>query len=220
MQSVATPKPLPARTVRLTRTHQGIELYFPPLRAPAAALALALFGAACLVPGVFAAAAMAPASGSDSAGMVALWLMGIFILPFVAFGVVFITVAAYLLGNSLRVEVTESGIASVRSVFGLPLARRRVARADIAALEAVAPLRYRGLSREEPYYSLVVKTRSGTGLTMREAWRTRRLGQYRNRAVTVAESLRGEALVERVKSEIITAGRLAHLAAQQPHEAC
>jgi len=185
----------------------GIELYFPPFRAPAAALTLALFGVTCLVPGVLAAVAVLPASGADSAGMVALWLMGIFILPFVAFGVVFIAVAAYLLANSLRVEVTGSGIVSARSVFGLPLAQRRVARADIAALDAVA-LRYRGLFREDAHYGLVVKTKSGTGLTLREAWRTGRLEQYRNRAVTVAEGLRGEALVERVRSEIIKAGRL------------
>lgn len=220
MQPGVTPQPLPADIVRLTRTGQGIELYFPPLRAPGTALALALFGAACLVPGLLAAVAVVPASGSDSAGMIALWMMSIFILPFVAFGGVFLALAVYLLANSLSVQVTESGIVTARNVFGRPIGERRVPRTDIAALEAVASLRYRGLHREDPYYSLIVKTKSGTGLTMREAYRTGRLDRYRNRTVTVAEGLRGEALMERLKSEIIAAGRLTHLAAQQAHEPC
>lgn len=214
---------LPANIVRLTRSRQGIELYFPPLRTPGVALALALFGAACLAPGLLAAAAVAPASGSDSAGMLAFWLMSIFILPFVVFGMAFIALAVYLLANSLSVQVTESGIVSARSIFGLPLGERRVARADIAVLEAATPLRYRELRAEAPYYSLVVRTRSGMGLTLREAYRAGRLDHYRNRIVTVAEGLRGEALMERVRSEILKAGRLAHLAsrasAQKPHEA-
>lgn len=223
MQPTATPPVLPAGVVRLTRSVRGIELYFPPLRTPGAALALALFGAASFAPALFAAAVVAPASGSDTAGLLAFWLMSIFILPFVVFGMAFIALAVYLLANSLSVQVTESGIVSARSVFGLPLGERRVARADIAVLEAATPLRYRELRAEAPYYSLVIKTKSGMGLTLREAYRTGRLDHYRNRIVTVAESLRGEALMERVRSEILKAGRLAHLAsrasAQEPHEA-
>ena len=201
--------------VRLTRSYHGIEFYHPPLRAPAAAGALALFGVAGFIPGCFAAMAVAPLSESGAAGMLGIWLMSIFILPFVAFGVLFVAMAVYLVANSLTVSVTASEIRSLRRVFGIALRERRVARDDITALDAVAALRNRWPGVDTVYYSLVARTRSGAGLTMKEAYRTGRLAQFRNRNITVAESLRGEALMEQVKAEIIQAGRLEHLAAQE-----
>jgi hypothetical protein len=201
-------QPLPG-TVRLTRSLQGIELYFPPLRDPAAALMLALFGISCFIPGFFAAMAVAPLAESGPAGMLSIVLMSIFILPFIAFGLLFVTLAVYQVANSLTVRVTEAEIRSQRRVFGMALRERRVTRADIAALDAVAVLRHRKPREDVSYYSLVVKTRSGAGLTV--ARRTGRLARFRNRKVTVAESLRGEALMGQVKTEIVKAGRLEHL---------
>lgn len=201
-------QPLPG-TVRLTRSLQGIELYFPPLRDPAAALMLALFGISCFIPGFFAAMAVAPLAESGPAGMLSIVLMSIFILPFIAFGLLFVTLAVYQVANSLTVRVTEAEIRSQRRVFGMALRERRVTRADIAALDAVAVLRHRKPREDVSYYSLVVKTRSGAGLTV--APRTGRPARFRNRKVTVAESLRGEALMGQVKTEIVKAGRLEHL---------
>jgi hypothetical protein len=203
-------EPLPG-TVRLTRSLQGIELYFPPLRDPAAALMLALFGISCFIPGLFAAVAVAPLAESGPAGMLSIMLMSIFILPFIAFGLLFVMLAVYQVANSLTVRVTEAEIRSQRRVFGMALRERRVTHADIAALNAVAVLRHRKPRENVSYYSLVVRTGSGAGLTMPEAHRTGRLAQFRNRKVTVAESLRGEALMEQVKTEIVKAGRLEHL---------
>jgi hypothetical protein len=99
--------------VYLTRHPQGIALYFRPFRRPGATLSLALFGIACLIPGLFAALALAPLVFSGASGMVAIWLMSIFILPFVAFGVLFVALAAYRLSNSLTVTVTASEIRSL-----------------------------------------------------------------------------------------------------------
>ena len=197
--------------MRLTRSVQGIELYFPPFRTPGAALALALFGMACFIPGFFAVIAMAPLAESGAAGMIALWLMSIFILPFIAFGALFPAVALYLIANSLTVRITESEIRSLRRIFGVPLRERRVAPADVAALDAVAMLRYRWPRDDTPLYSLVVRTGSGAGLPMQEACRAGRLAQFRDRNVTVAESLRGEELVEQIKAEIVSAARLERL---------
>ena len=209
-----TPSPLPANVVRLTRTSQGIELYFPPLRTPGAASTLALFGLACFIPGFFAAVTVAPLADAGAAGMIALWLMAIFILPFIAFGVLFVALAVYLVANSLAVVVTASEIRSKRRLFGVALHERRVQCGDIAALDAVTQMRHRWPRDGMPFYSLVVRTKSGAGLTMREAYRTGRLTQFRNRNVTVAESLRGDELMGRVKREIARAARIEHLSAE------
>lgn len=184
--------------MHLTRTPQGIELYFPPFRTPGASLNLALFGVACLIPGLFAAVAVAPLAVSGPAGMVATWLMSIFVLPFVAFGVLFIGLAAYRLSNSLTVEITGGEIRSLRRILGFPVRERRVIQADVVALEAVAT-RYRWVWRAAPLYSIVARTRVGSGRTTR------------HRNVTVAETLGGEELMERVRTEIASAARLEHL---------
>jgi hypothetical protein len=146
--------------------------------------------------------------------MLAIWLMSIFILPFIAFGVLFVVLAVYLVANSLTVMVTESEIRSLRRIFGIALRERRIPRADVAALDAMAVMRYRWPRDDVPFYSLVVRTKSGAGLTMQDAYRTGRLAQFRNRNVMVAESLRGEELMEQVRAEIVGAARLEHLPQQ------
>jgi DNA-binding IclR family transcriptional regulator len=107
---VTVERPLPADTAQLTRVPRGIELFFPPLRTPGAALGLALFGAACFIAGSFAAILVAPLAQTGPSGAMALWLMSIFIIPFMVFGVVFPLLAVYTIANSLTVIVTESQI--------------------------------------------------------------------------------------------------------------
>lgn len=201
--------------VRLTRSHHGLELYFPPLRNPGAALMLALFGVSCFIPGFFATIAVAPLSEYGPGGMIAIWLMSIFILPFIAFGLSFVALAVYQVANSLTVIVTDAEIRSQRRIFGIALRERRMLTADITALDALTSMRYRWPREEISYYNLVAKTKSGAGLTLMEAYRTGRLAQLRSRKVTVAESLRGEALMEQMKAEIIGAARLERLATRK-----
>jgi hypothetical protein len=179
--------------VQLTRMAQGIELYFPPLRTPAAALGLFLFGLACFIPGFFAAILLAPLAESGPAGLMAVWMMSIFVAPFIVFGGVFPLLAVYVVANSLTVTVTASEIRSLRHIFGLPLRARRVANVDVTELEAITPRRFRWPRRDTPCFSLVAKAGGG-------------------KPVTVAEALRGEALLEQVRTEIVKAARLEHLA--------
>jgi hypothetical protein len=183
--------PLPDDIVRLNRSSQGVDLYFPSWRNAGAAVALALFGIACFIPGAFAAIAITPLATSGPAGELAIWLMSIFILPFIAFGVLFLALAVYQVANSLAVSVTQSEVRSLRRIFGVPLPERRVATGEIAALDALTVVRHRRPREDASYYSLVARTR--------------------DRKVTVAESLRGETLMEQVRTEIAKAGRLEHL---------
>jgi len=180
-----TPQPL-GNAVRLTRSHHGVELYFPPLRNPGAALMLALFGVSCFIPGFFAAIAVAPLSEYGPGGVIAIWLMSIFILPFIAFGLSFVALAVYQVANSLEVSVTATEIRSRRRIFGIALRERRVLTGDVSALDALTSLRYRWPREETSYYNLVARARSGAG-SMMEAHRTGRLALWRNRNVTVAE---------------------------------
>ena len=186
----------------LNRTPDGIELYFPPCRAPAAALSLALFGVASLIPGLFAAIAVAPLSAAGAAGELALWLMSVFILPFIVFGVLFLGIAGYGLANSLTVVVTPTHVRTVRRILGLPLRERHVAQAEISALEAVATRRYRWLRDEVPLYDLVVTTKRVEVPIAAAGTRSR------TASIKVAEALRGEELMEKVRTEIAAAARL------------
>jgi hypothetical protein len=126
--------------------------------------------------------------------------MSIFILPFVAFGVLFIGLAAYRLSNSLTIVVPAVEIRSLRRILGFPVREQRVPRTEVTALDAVAR-RYRWVWNARPLYSIVARTRSGAVPTKRA----------RGRNVTVAESLGGEELMERVRTEIASAARLEHL---------
>jgi hypothetical protein len=154
--------------------------------------------------------AVAPLGGSGPAGMLALWLMSIFILPFIVFGVLFLAIAAYRLTNSLTVSVTPFELNTVRRVLGIAIKKRRVARAELLALEAVPSRRYRWLRDDDTYYDLVVKTKAGPPPATAG-------GDARTccPAVTVAESLRGEKLMEAVKAEVAAAANLVQSAEER-----
>lgn len=175
----------PVHGMRVTRTADGVELYFPPLRAPGVAAATAAFGVACLVPSLFATAALAPAHGADTPGMLSLILVGAFTVPFLVFGVVFIALAVYMLANSLTVNVTASAIRTTRSLFGMRLARRELRHAEIAAIEPEISAKYQSLFAAEPRYRLVARAAAR--------------GSPR---LIVAEGLVGERAMEQVRSLI------------------
>jgi hypothetical protein len=200
------------KVVRLTRSEQGLELYFPPLRDPVASLTLALFGLSCLIPGLFAAMIVVPLTESGPAGLLSVVLMSVFILPFVVFGLVFIGLAVFQLVNSLTVRITESQICIERRVLGMMLRGRRVASASIVAIEPVAAARYWWSQSEKPRFSLVATTRE---CGLRLAPDTRGVNEpapHRDRKITIAENLRGETLMDEVRSAIVKSARLERLA--------
>lgn len=175
---------LPRRLVRLRRTPSGIELYYPPLRLPEVALPLALFGALAFALPALGASALLPYALASAAGAMTAILLGVFIAPFAVFGGVLVIQALYMLTHSLRVRAGDEGITAERFVFGLPLSASHLARADIAGIEPRIPARHQSLFSSEPVYELVA------------------CNAARTRFVTVAASLRGEALMMRVKLTI------------------
>lgn len=189
--------------VHISRTTDGIELYHPPLRTPALALLLALFGLACLVPALLAIAGIAPRGEPDAMALLVLALMGVFVLPLLVFGAVFMVGAVTMLANSLTVEITAAGIRTVRRVLGFVVAERALPSGDIADIELQLAARYQGMTGRAPYYRLVARSKSGPGLPLRDAYRQGKLRAYRNRLLIVAESLQGEATAQEIRALIL-----------------
>ena len=174
---------LPAKTVRVTRTPGGIELFFPPLRMPEVALPLALFGVIATTLPAFTIAALLP-SLAGATGLVSGVLLAAFVLPIGIFGAAFVLLALYMLTNALRVRADSEVVETARFLFGIVVRRRRIARSNIASLEAEIASRYQSLFSSEPVYQLVA----------RDAARSRR--------IVVAETLTGNAIMEQVKALI------------------
>jgi hypothetical protein len=168
------------RTVRITRTPENVELYFPPMRMPEVALPLATFGViATLLPAV-AIAALVP-SLADATGMVSAVLVASFVLPFAMFGAAFVLLAVYMFCNALFVRVDLHGINTARVLFGFVIRRRKMPRGDIVAIEPEIASRYQSLFSSDPVYQLIAR-------------------DARRRRVVVAETLKGESLMEELKA--------------------
>jgi hypothetical protein len=172
-----------ANTVRITSTPEGIELYFPPLRMPEVALPLALFGFIATVLPAVAIAALLPALAGTT-GMVSAVLMAAFVVPFGIFGAAFVLTAVYMLCNALLVRVDREAINTARLLFGTVVRRYRIARSDIASVEPEIASRYQSLFSSSPVYQLVARDAA------------------RGMRIVVAETLRGDALMEQVKTLI------------------
>jgi hypothetical protein len=168
-------------SARIAHTPEGVRLYFPALRSIAAALPLALFGTiAALVPGA-AIVVLLPSLVANAGSLLAAVLVGSFVLPFVVFGAVLVGIAVYMMANALDVRADAADIRTARLVFGAIVRRRRIARSDIAAIEAQIPTRYQALFAAAPSYHLYARKSDGS-------------------RIVVAETLRGAAAMEYVKA--------------------
>jgi hypothetical protein len=181
--------------VRITPLASGIELYFPPLRAAGSALMLALFGLACSMIGLAAVAGLARSSESAAASMLALAFAGVFALPLLALGQVFMATAVWTAANSLRVEAGSAGLHMVRNLFGYAVVRREISSADIAAIESRLAARYVGAFGATRYYRLVARVRNFA------------------RPLLIADSLRGPAMTDEIRRLLIEHLALPALAA-------
>jgi hypothetical protein len=169
--------------VRITRTADGVELYFPPLRAPEVALPLAAFGVIAAAMPAVAIVALLPVALASAGNILGASLLGGFVVPFVAFGSFIVAVAIYMLANALHVHVSASAIDTARTVFGVVVKRRRLDRHEIVAVQPEIPSRYQSLFSSMPSYQLVARDRHA-------------------RRVVVAETLRGEEAMQEVKALI------------------
>jgi hypothetical protein len=176
---------LPQEIVRVAPRSDGIELYFPPLRAPGIATALGLFGAACMVLPLLAAFNLLAAGGNAVHGLLTIALVSSVIVPFPVFGVVFIAHAVYLLANSLTVTVSPAAIRSERRLFGRCVQRREIRCRDIAAIEERGAAKFQSLFSAQPQFRLIA-----------------RHATLSKQDVVVAETLAGDSMMAQVRGLI------------------
>jgi hypothetical protein len=183
MKQPLTPRSVGA--IRIAPLAYGIELHFPPLRAAGSALMLALFGLACSMIGLAAVAGLARSGETAATSLLALAFAGVFALPLLALGQIFIVIAVWTAANSLRVEVGSAGLRMVRSLFGYAVVRRGIAGENITAIDSRLAAKYVGAFGDTRYYRLFARVRNFP------------------RPLLIADSLRGPAMTEEIRQLFI-----------------
>jgi hypothetical protein len=156
----AAPPDPPDRLLRLRREGGIVELFYPPLRNPVLTLVVAVFAAICLGSGFFWLSV-----GSDLAWSSALAVV-MSIVIYSVIGVILLIGGAlaiatvYMLGNSLTVRADPEGITTVRRLFVIPIARRRLAANHLLAIDAKSTMRSGQGARSRKYEQIVAR---GTG---------------------------------------------------------
>ena len=163
-------------------------LAFPVLRAPHAALGLGAFALLCGLMPALGLSALLPLDAANTAAVLSLALIGGMAAPFILASGVFAWLAVYLLANSLRVEVSASGVQTERRVFGRVTKRCVIARADIADVEPRISARYQNVFSATPRYTLIAKH-----------------AVERSKDVVVAEDLAGQPLMIDVRTLVCAA---------------
>lgn len=203
-----------AERFRVTSSAEGLELYFPPLRRPLAAARLALFGAACLLLGLFATAGVLPLAHTGAAEALTAWLMSAFIAPFIAFGIGFPLLAAYGVANSLTVSISRQAIRSRRRVLGIALPERSLRCEDVATLRSMEEARYLWLLDKQRQYRIVAAPK-GNDFDPAATPMRRVLAVCRHHRLTVAESLCGKSELDAVSAAIARAAGIAPISQPQ-----
>lgn len=171
-----------------TRTSDGVEFYFPPLRDAGTALALSVFGMLCIVLPLAAVYALVPPGVPVPYGLLVLALIGGLIVPFMLCGIVFVVLGIYMMANSLWVSASPARLLAIRRLCGFAVSRRELLCSGIAAIESDVPARFQNAFSSETNYRLIARAKTG-----------------RSGDVVVADSLRGNALAEQIKQEMESA---------------
>ena len=167
------------------------ELNFPPLRDLGVALPLAAFGLIACALSAIGFGVMLSGAMSGAGGLLGAMLMIGFVAPLAVFGAVFVALALYMVCNGLAVSVRSDGIETRRTLLGFTVARKRIGKSELAAIEPEIASRYQSLFEAEPIYLLIARDTT------------------RRRRVVVAESLRGATRMTETRSLIERAAGLA-----------
>ena len=171
-----------------TQIHQdarSLIVYCPALRSAAPALMLALFGTACSFIALASLTGLVGHGGDGSSNLLALAFAGVFVLPLISIGTLFIAIALWTALNALTVATTHRELRADRRWCGIPLAQKIVAVETIHALDVVRDARFLGFFGGVRHYRLLARTADGNLL--------------------LADHLRGADEVEAVKQLFVSA---------------
>ena len=175
------------RRIGSTQIHQdaaSLIVYCPALRSAAPALMLALFGTACSFIALASLTGLV-GHGDGSSNLLALAFAGVFVLPLISIGTVFIAIALWTALNALTVAATQTELRADRRWCGIPLAQKIVAVETIHALDVLRDARFLGFFGGVRYYRLLARTT--------------------NSSLLLADHLRGADEVDAVKQLFVSA---------------
>ena len=147
-----------------TQIHQdaaSLIVYCPALRSAAPALMLALFGTACSFIALASLTGLV-GHGGGSSNLLALAFAGVFVLPLISIGTVFIAIALWTALNALTVAATQTELRADRRWCGIPLAQKIVAVETIHALDVLRDARFLGFFGGVRHYRLLARTTNGS----------------------------------------------------------
>ena len=140
----------------------ALIVYCPALRTAAPALMLALFGVACSIIAFASFAGLVGHSGESASSMLALAFAGVFVLPLLGVGAVFIAIALWSALNALTVATAAGELRADRRWCGIPLAKNIVQVKLISAIDSVREARFVGIFGGARYYRLLARTPAGS----------------------------------------------------------
>lgn len=148
-------------TTRLQQADGALVVHCPAGRAALPALMLALFGLACSIIAVAAFAGLVGKTGDATSAMLALAFAGVFVLPLLAIGALFIAVALWSACNALTVAANVSELRSERRLCGVLLSKRALPVSELSAIDSQREARFVGIFGGARYYRLIARTPSG-----------------------------------------------------------
>ena len=89
-------------------------------------------------------------------------LPGVFVLPLISIGTVFIAIALWTALNALTVAATQTELRADRRWCGIPLAQKIVAVETIHALDVLRDARFLGFFGGVRHYRLLARTTNGS----------------------------------------------------------
>jgi hypothetical protein len=143
------------------RDGAALIVHCPALRNGGASLMLAAFGAACSVIAMASFLGLAGASGTAGSGLLALAFAGVFVLPLLGIGGLFIAIALWNACNALTAATAGGELRVERRWCGMLLSRKSVPVAAIEQIDCAREARFKGLAGGARYYRLIAQTNAG-----------------------------------------------------------
>jgi hypothetical protein len=123
---------------------------------------LALFGAACGIIAFASYAGLIGAGNDTTSVMLALAFAGVFVLPLLGLGTLFVAIALWTAFNSLTIAVTSGGLRVERRWCAILFKRRLVAVETITAIESVREARFVGIFSASRHFRLLARSAAAT----------------------------------------------------------
>jgi hypothetical protein len=139
----------------------ALIVHCPALRAAGPALMLALFGAACSVIAFASFAGLVGNGGDANSHLLALAFAGVFVLPLLGIGGLFVAVALWSALNALTVAIASGELRIERRWCGLRLSNKSVRVDAIAAIDCVREARFTGIFGGRRYFRLLARSPAG-----------------------------------------------------------